>query len=156
MFLLDWVISCSFGLVGVDKAEEDDDITLLVASLVFFDASLLPALLSLSPPNGVGAFNEIGGYADEDDADAGANDVFVLSDSCLVFVDEGVAAASELVVGRVLVEIFTPPNLNPPPEAVVAVVALIVTTLMIPAQPSTSLLQWAGRHLADAQDTGRE
>ena len=40
--------------------------------------------------------------------------------------------------------------------AVVAVVALIVTTLMIPAQPSTSLLQWAGRHLADAQDTGRE
>ena len=40
--------------------------------------------------------------------------------------------------------------------AVVAVVALIVTTLMIPAQPSTSLLQWAGRHLADAQDTGQE
>ena len=39
---------------------------------------------------------------------------------------------------------------------VVAVVALIVTTLMIPAQPSTSLLQWAGRHLADAQDRGRE
>ena len=38
----------------------------------------------------------------------------------------------------------------------VAVVALIVTTLMIPAQPSTSLLQWAGRHLADAQDTGQE
>ena len=37
----------------------------------------------------------------------------------------------------------------------VAVVALIVTTLMIPAQPSTSLLQWAGRHLADAQDRGR-
>ena len=40
--------------------------------------------------------------------------------------------------------------------AVIAVVALIVTTLMIPAQPSTSLLQWAGRHLADAQDRGRE
>ena len=81
---------------GYDDEEEDDDenddevVVLLIAFLA-------PPLLPLSPPNGVGAFNEIGGYADDDeddaDADADANDVFVLSDSsCLVFVDEDVGS----------------------------------------------------------------
>ena len=77
-------------------------ITFLVASFAATDRLLLPLLLPVPPPNGVGAFVEIGGYADDDEVDDGAEDgaevedgVFAASDSSFTFVDEGVGLEPE-------------------------------------------------------------